>query len=180
LTLTTMRQPIDRLTLARTTYRDALGAARARSTPGTWRRLLRAHRNLRDAEATARPPPAPARAARRTVLLVEDERDTRDALCEALVRRGLTVWTAEDAPSALDFLRQAPRPPAAILLDLVLPGMSGWELRARLLGDRRTALIPVIAMSGARGAQVTGVPLLEKPVDLGDLVRTLDRVAGAR
>ncbi len=167
--------PTERLALARRAYRDALADARARSTPGTWRRLVRAAWNRRAAEREVGG--APSLHGRPVVLMVEDDAATRRALRDLLVARGLTVWTAEDAHVALEFLRAARTPPSVILLDLVLPGMNGGELRSRLLADHALASVPVVAMTGQAGAVVPGVPVLEKPVDPSALVETLKAAA---
>lgn len=179
----TSMHAVDRLQLATSTYRAAVAAARASSSPAAWRRLVRAGWNLRQAEAEVTGeagPPAPGERPRRTVLLVEDEPDTRDSLRDLFVDHGFTVWAAEDGAVALDYLHHARVPPSVILLDLVLPGMSGWELRDNLLGDRALARIPVVAMSGARGAEVRGVRLFRKPFDVTALLETVARAAGAR
>src|SRR5690606_35888690 len=69
------------------------------------------------------------------LLLVEDDDEAREALAGFLRRRGHVVETAEHGAAALERLQRSDRPPALILLDLMMPVMNGWELRATLLAD---------------------------------------------
>jgi CheY-like chemotaxis protein len=122
------------------------------------------------------------------VLVVDDDGLTRDALAMTLEAAGYAVRHASDGREALRLLR-APPPPFAVLLDIVMPGMNGWEfLRERDANNPELADIPVIVFSAVcevppRMALPQGVAkLLPKPVDCGevltalsDLLETLER-----
>jgi len=82
---------------------------------------------------------------------VEDEKDLRELLAEVLQDHGYTVATAANGREALDRLASGPLP-ALILLDLMMPVMTGWEFRRRQIQDVRIAAIPVIAFSGVADA----------------------------
>jgi CheY-like chemotaxis protein len=111
------------------------------------------------------------------VLLVEDHVDSRELLEEFLTMEGYTVETAGNGRTAWERLRQLPCPDA-VLLDLMMPVMSGWELMRHVRGDARLSKVPVVVVSGAGGSQplpegvLAAVP---KPVDLGELRATLAR-----
>ncbi|WP_163991783.1 response regulator [Pyxidicoccus caerfyrddinensis] len=114
------------------------------------------------------------------VLLVEDHADSRELLEEFLTLEGFQVETAGNGLSAWERLRRPPMPDA-VLLDLMMPVMSGWELMRHVREDSRLRAVPVVVVSGAGNAQ----PLPEgvratvpKPVDLGELRDTLTRVVG--
>ena len=95
----------------------------------------------------------------RCVLVVEDDEDTRQGLVLTLASAGYTVREAADGAEALDTLSR-PAPPAAILLDVVMPVMNGWEfLRRRERLAPHLAAIPVIIFSAA----VEAVPRLRLP-----------------
>jgi len=79
------------------------------------------------------------------VLVVEDEPDMNNLLADVLRAFDFTPVQAADAEQALDVL-EAHRPDA-ILLDLMLPGISGYELCRRLKTDRRTRAIPVLILT---------------------------------
>ena len=102
------------------------------------------------------------------------------ALARLLMRRGYEVHLAHDGPAALEAARV--HPPAAVLLDIGLPGMDGYEVARRLRADLQPplrALRLVIALSGygededRRRSQKAGFDHhLVKPVDF-EIVRTL-------
>jgi CheY-like chemotaxis protein len=96
--------------------------------------------------------PHPARThlahARARVLVVEDERDIREALAEALSYEGYDVAVASNGREALRALRGGPLPDV-ILLDLVMPVMSGWEFRQVQVDDPALSGIPVVVVSAS-------------------------------
>ena len=80
-----------------------------------------------------------------TIMVVEDNEPSRDALCRRLERRGYRVIPAVDGEEA-DAIAQS-RLPNLILMDLGLPGIDGWEATRRLKGDAATRHIPLIVLS---------------------------------
>jgi putative two-component system response regulator len=82
------------------------------------------------------------------VLLVADDKFLR-AACEASLRqRGFQVVTATDGEEGLRLAREAPRPDV-VLLDLVMPKMSGIEVLRALKGDAETRVIPAVILSSS-------------------------------
>jgi two-component system cell cycle response regulator DivK len=80
-----------------------------------------------------------------TIMVVEDNEPSRDALCRRLERRGYRVIPAVDGEEAVAMARS--RLPNLILMDLGLPGIDGWEATRRLKGDELTRYIPLIVLS---------------------------------
>jgi len=80
-----------------------------------------------------------------TILLVEDNEPSRDALGRRLERRGYQVVAAVDGAQAVALARQSP--PHLILMDLGLPVMDGWEATRQLKGHPSTQHIPIIVLS---------------------------------
>ncbi|MDT8436219.1 MAG: response regulator, partial [Gemmatimonadota bacterium] len=80
-----------------------------------------------------------------SVLVVEDDPGTREALRRALEREGWTAWTAEHGRDAL--ARLARQRPSLILLDLMMPEMDGFEFLEALRRDAETAGIPVVVLT---------------------------------
>jgi diguanylate cyclase (GGDEF)-like protein len=80
-----------------------------------------------------------------TLLLVDDEAMNRDALSRRLARRGYTVLTAENGPSALEMV--GTHRVDAVLLDVMMPGMSGLETLRRLRESRSVSDLPVIMVT---------------------------------
>jgi two-component system, OmpR family, phosphate regulon response regulator PhoB len=96
------------------------------------------------------------------VLLIEDEAAIREMVSFALRRAGIDVQTAQDAQQAIE--RLAEQMPDLILLDWMLPGVSGLEYARRLKRDENTRLIPVIMLT-ARGEEDDRVLGLDSGVD---------------
>lgn len=106
----------------------------------------------------------------RRVMVVEDDRDVRDAVEEVLQDHGLRTIAAANGALALALLRAAgAEPPGLILLDLMMPVMDGIELLAELRSDPELARIPVVVTS-AGITVLDGVAHLPKPFDLEALV----------
>jgi CheY-like chemotaxis protein len=114
------------------------------------------------------------------ILVVDDDRDTRETLVEILVAGGFVAVCAYDGQHALQIL-QSDDAPAAILLDHHMPGMDGEQLVAHLAGSEALKHIPIILMSGdvPRVKQDNVRAVLRKPVQLDELLRTVRAVAPA-
>jgi CheY-like chemotaxis protein len=80
-----------------------------------------------------------------TILVVEDNDASRDALARRLQRRGYDVVLAVDGQQAVSVARSAQ--PDLILMDLGLPIIDGWEATRQLKADRSTQHIPIIVLS---------------------------------
>ena len=80
-----------------------------------------------------------------TILVVEDDEASRDALSRRLERRGYRIVLAVDGHEAVSLGRSAS--PDLILMDLGLPGIDGCEAARQLKGDPSTAQIPIIVLS---------------------------------
>jgi two-component system, OmpR family, phosphate regulon response regulator PhoB len=90
-----------------------------------------------------------------TVLVVEDEKDLASTLAYNFEREKLSVRVAHDGETALAELKREPRPDL-VVLDLMLPDISGVEVCRRLRADPRTAKIPVMMLT-ARGEEIDRV-----------------------
>jgi CheY-like chemotaxis protein len=80
-----------------------------------------------------------------TVLIVEDNEPSRDALARRLERRGYTVLLAVDGRQGVSIARSAQ--PDLILMDLGLPEIDGWEATKQLKNNHETQHIPIIVLS---------------------------------
>jgi CheY-like chemotaxis protein len=121
------------------------------------------------------------------ILLVDDDADLRESLAEALEEAGYTVDRAGNGQEALQKLRShtGSERPLAVLLDLLMPVMNGWQFCQLKRRDPAVADIPVIAMSGAvsRDPQspyfIEVEDFLAKPVQFEDLLHKLQAVTVA-
>jgi CheY-like chemotaxis protein len=112
----------------------------------------------------------------RPVLVVEDERDLRETVSELLESDGYTVLQAENGREALDLANATP--PCLILLDLMMPVMSGWQLMKALAEDGRLSSTPVVIVSASHEAPLGADAFLAKPFDIDALLSTVGRLAG--
>jgi CheY-like chemotaxis protein len=115
--------------------------------------------------------PGPAR-----VLVVEDDPDVAELLALVLAGAGYDPVVAHEGREALEILRE--QRPQLILLDLMMPGMNGWEFRAAQRADPAVASIPVIVMTGGGNAAAQAEAMgasgcVTKPLDLQELLRLL-------
>jgi two-component system nitrogen regulation response regulator GlnG len=113
-----------------------------------------------------------------TVLVVDDDPHIRHLVELTLLGEGYAVEQAADGPRALE--RISLSPPSLVLLDLNMPGMSGWEVHARLRESHPQ--VPVVYMTAHLGAsdeaRVHGAAAyLPKPFDLDDLLQVVERLA---
>jgi DNA-binding response OmpR family regulator len=114
-------------------------------------------------------------------LIVDDEAPIR-LLCRVnLEAEGIEVLEAADGASGLDLARS--EKPDAILLDVMMPGLDGWNVAERLLSDEGTSAIPIIFLTAradlrdrVRGMDAGGVDYITKPfnpLELASLVRSV-------
>jgi CheY-like chemotaxis protein len=110
--------------------------------------------------------------------VVDDDDDHRTTLGIALREAGHQVDEAEDGRGAIDYLLSNPEP-GIILLDLIMPGMSGWDVLSVLRSYVRLRRIPVIVVTGNQGlVQVPGVDVvarLQKPYRFHELQALMRR-----
>ncbi len=122
------------------------------------------------------PPPAP-RLRDFKVLVVDDEQDSRDLMAHYLEELGCRVFTATSGEEGIGAARE--HAPDLITLDLMMPGMSGWDVLKSLKEDRELRRIPVVVVSivagEGRGRLLGAVDLVTKPFDREDILRVLWR-----
>jgi len=116
----------------------------------------------------------------RAVLVVDDDPRARDLLGRMLAKEGFRVVAAEDGTSALTLARS--ERPAVITLDIMMPGMDGWEVLGALKGDPATRDIPVIMVSvldeRQMGFTLGAADYVTKPVDRRKLLAALEAHGG--
>jgi CheY-like chemotaxis protein len=109
----------------------------------------------------------------RTVLVVDDEPDIRESLKEALTDEGYLVEVASNGRQALELLPQLSRP-CAVIMDIIMPIMSGIELYAAMRAVPALADIPVVVSTSDPSRAPSGVLIMRKPIDLGRLLKTVE------
>lgn len=112
------------------------------------------------------------------ILVVEDDRDIRDSVVEILEDEGYTVSDASDGTEALERLASGSEKPDLILLDLMMPGMNGFQFREEQLKSDVYASIPVVIVTADSNAQEKVAPLwasafLRKPIKIQPLLNAI-------
>ena len=140
--------------------------------------------NAQEAEAppaaTTRAQPAMAPGDAPLILVVDDDPSVREVLGRYLERAGFSVVTADGGQAALRLARELR--PAAITLDIMMPGIDGWTVLAAIKGDPELADIPVVLVSIVdeknRGFSLGAADYLVKPVNREKLTRVLRDIVG--
>lgn len=111
------------------------------------------------------------------VLLVEDDRDTREMYFEYLSYSGMVVTEAATGRRALE--RVAEHRPDVVVTDIAMPEMDGLELSRRLRAGATTHDVPIIAVSGQaseRAREAGADVVLEKPCEPDKLLHVIEDV----
>jgi CheY-like chemotaxis protein len=115
----------------------------------------------------------------KTILVVEDDAATREALAMILGGEGYTVVGAANGQEALGRLRGDVHPDL-ILLDLMMPVMDGWQFRREQVRDPALAAIPIVVLSAdgnvhQKATSLRAADYLQKPVDPEHLLEVIRR-----
>ena len=117
--------------------------------------------------------------ARKRLLIVDDDDATLQALGGVLREAGYAVDAAESGEAALACLRNTRWLPDLVLLDLMMPGVDGWELTARMREDTSTRALPIVVMSAGGTALLATAPVvagyLSKPLRMDQLLQIVNR-----
>jgi CheY-like chemotaxis protein len=113
------------------------------------------------------------------VLVIDDEEAIR-LLCRVnLEAEGMSVDEAADGRTGLERARTGS--PDVILLDVMMPGLDGWQVAEELVGDERTRQIPIVFLTARadfrdreRGLEAGGIAYLTKPFNPVELARLID------
>lgn len=121
----------------------------------------------------------------RTILVVEDNSDSREMLCLALHHQGYNVIEAEDGKQAM--LAASRNRPDLILMDLAMPEMGGLDAARRILQVPKLAHTPIFVVTAFATSDVKAdvisagcTELLEKPVDLDILIEKIKNTLSAK
>ena len=169
------------LALTRRFARMMGGEVEVESTPGQGSIFtLRLPAEVRD-EATVGPAVEVATAgAQMTVLVIDDDRESRELLERSLAKEGFRMIAAASGGEGVRLAHEVR--PDAITLDVMMPGMNGWNVLSLLKNDPATAEIPVIMLSVVDnknlGYALGASDCLNKPIDREHLARVLRKHRG--
>ena len=114
------------------------------------------------------------------VLLIEDDDELRGIVGDILEGYGYEVVPGGNGKQAIDYLKSSGECPSVIVLDLMMPILSGWECLRAIKQDDRLSLIPVIVVTAARRDRPPGAAaILKKPFSVADLLDAVGLFARA-
>lgn len=118
----------------------------------------------------------------RTILVVDDEQDIILALEILLAEEGYEIITANNGRQALE--RLAERRPDLVLIDVMMPILSGPETIAKMRADSEYAEIPVVLMSAIKPQvdlqKLKIAAFIRKPFEIDTILKTIDQVLGSK
>jgi CheY-like chemotaxis protein len=104
-----------------------------------------------------------------SVLVVDDDDDIREAICGILEAEGYTTMTAENGEVALRTMDKGRRP-CVVLLDLMMPVMSGWDFMREVSEKKDLDDLPVVVVSAYTEPANGAKRILKKPLDVKQLL----------
>jgi len=110
------------------------------------------------------------------ILVVEDEKESRDTLRELLELEGYQVETAMNGREALNTLDASGDRICIMLLDLFMPVMDGWQVIDQLRADGRLDSTQVVIITSAPYRAPAGLPVFQKPLDLDKVMSEVQRL----
>ena len=108
-----------------------------------------------------------------TILVVEDEVDSREALRDLLELEGYRVRTATNGREALDAMAALGDELCIVLLDLFMPVMDGWQVIDELRASGKLASTQIVIITSAAYRAPAGMPVFEKPLDMDKVMSTV-------
>lgn len=117
----------------------------------------------------------------KTILVVEDDRDIRESVEDVLRTEGYEVFAAANGKEAISILREIEHP-TLILLDMMMPVMSGWEFLEAQKSSAQFANLPVVVVSAqadesaliSKRGDIQAEGLLRKPIQLENLLSVVE------
>ena len=119
-----------------------------------------------------------------SILIVEDDEAIRESMREILEFEQYRVFTAANGQEAIDLLHNQVTHPCLILLDLMMPVMSGWEFLAAIKNEKfeTLATIPIVLVSAsgdaANQARKETAGFIKKPINLDTLLQMVQQHCG--
>jgi CheY-like chemotaxis protein len=107
------------------------------------------------------------------VLIVDDDEGIRDTLREVIEMAGCSAATAANGAEALKMLARGH--PCLVIVDLLMPVMSGEEMIRAMRKEPSLAALPILVSTSAPGHAPPGFPVLTKPIDIDKLWTWLRR-----
>ena len=118
----------------------------------------------------------------KNIMVVDDEPDILTSIEQMLEINGYSVISASDGKECLQKLSKLTINPDLILLDIMMPGISGWDVAAKIKGNPQWKSIPIVFLT-ARGdtmsigmGEMTSEDYIVKPFDINNLISRIQKI----
>ena len=117
---------------------------------------------------------------RKKIMVVDDEPDVRASVVQILKPSGYTILEGENGNDCMQKLKR--ETPDLFILDIMMPGMSGWDVAAQIKGNEKLRNIPIIFLTAKSDemsigmGHIAAVEYIVKPFDIIDLKRKVEKV----
>jgi two-component system, sensor histidine kinase and response regulator len=108
------------------------------------------------------------------VMIVDDDEDLRESIADVFRDEGHDVWTARNGSEGHDLLKT--KTPDVLILDLMMPVMSGNELYALMQKDARLSRVPVLISTSDPTRAPAGAPFVRKPIQMRRLIELVKQL----
>ena len=119
---------------------------------------------------------------RKKIMVVDDEPDILFTVGQVLETSGYEVIKAKDGKECIELLNQLSEIPDLVLLDIMMPEISGWDVAAKIKENPRWKEIPIVFLT-AKGdimsigmGNLTAEDYIVKPFDIKDLKERVDKI----
>ena len=123
---------------------------------------------------------------KRRIVVVDDNRDILNSVGKILEAKGYKVYLFENGHDCLNYLNETKKPPSLIILDIMMPLLSGWEIYRRIQDMNNLNHVPILFLT-ARSTSTAidmydryGVEYIIKPFDVKNLQDNVERIIVSR
>jgi len=123
---------------------------------------------------------------KKRIMVVDDDKDIRKSVKQILEKNGYKVYSFENGRECLKTLKEGKYKPSLIILDIMMPEMSGWEFQRKLDENIELSDIPIVFLT-ARSTETAqemyrryGVDYISKPFDINYLISSIDKITNSK
>jgi len=123
---------------------------------------------------------------KKRIVVVDDNRDTLCSVGQILEAKGYKVYLFENGRDCIKYLNEIKKPPSLIILDIMMPVLSGWEIHRRIQDTEKLNHIPIMFLTARANSTAKdmydryGVEYIIKPFDVKDLQENVKRIVTTR
>jgi len=123
---------------------------------------------------------------KRRIIVVDDNRDILCSVGQILEAKGYKVYLFEDGQDCLNYLKETKKPPSLIILDTMMPVLSGWEIHRRIQDTEKLNHIPILFLTARSNSTAKdmydryGVEYIIKPFNIKDFQENIERIVTSR